>query len=809
MLFRSIKRTIHSITFKIDSLTRHIINISGTNNKIGTLYWQDKNEPNVRLYAYGHIPTLSMTLITSISINEFWDHYSGSLFAGALLALLAIVLGAIAISGIINPLIKQLFNAQEHLEERILARTNELEEANHQLIEESTDRHTAEMHLRHSIQLMENIFDNTTNAVFVIGTDQNTTQVNARATEITGLSIEDIIHKPFINALSGMNNEPLQKNIDLVLIEGATLHSISVMINVGEIIKHITVGMSPLFENNTVIGAVCTAQDVTVQKLAEIGLIKTKEKAIAASKSKSEFLANMSHEIRTPMNGVLGMLSLLCDTKLNQEQREYAETAFGSGELLMNILNDILDFSKIEAGKLQLEKIDFDLKMAIEDISSLLAQRAHSKNIEINYDLPANMPRMVIGDPTRLRQIIINLLGNAIKFTSDGEVITRVITLDECEKSYYLRIEVTDTGVGINNQAQQAIFDSFSQEDGSTTRKFGGTGLGLSICRQLVGLMQGEIGVESELGKGSTFWFEISLDKSDKLFSEKESIADLSNIKVLIVDDNQTNRTIYTKLLKSWNISSSTSESGQDAITTLEAAQQNNKPFDLVLLDFMMPGMDGLNVSKYIREHKTLSDTNIIILTSMNDDDSRQRIQQLGVEYVLTKPVRSSTLFDTIANQLGGTKIIETKSQTHEQKNITVKPEINTGIKILLAEDNAVNQKVTIGILKKLGYTADIAEDGTQAIEKCMHDQYDLIFMDCHMPNTDGYSATRSIRKSGKNTTTPIVAMTANAMQHDRDKCIQAGMNDYISKPIRPETVSTALQTWLLADPISPLVNKG
>jgi len=800
-IYKDKKGLSHTNTVKVNKLTEHIINMARASNQPGTLYWQDKQELHGRLYAYGSIPSLSMTLITSISVNKFQGLYIASLFENILLALLVIAIGAIAITSIINPLIKQLVSAQEHLEERIMERTYELEDANLLLTEESTERHTAEMHLRHSMQLMEKIFDNTTNAIFVIDTEQNVTQVNARAAEITGLTIDDIMNKPFVNTLADESKAKIQQGIDSMLAEGKTLQDQEAMIDVGEFIKYITVGMSPLLENNTIIGAVCTAQDITLQKLSEIGLIRTKEHAVAASKSKSEFLANMSHEIRTPMNGVLGMLSLLCDTDMSQEQREYAETAFGSGELLLNVLNDILDFSKIEAGKLQLEQTDFDLRLAIEDASSLLAQRAHSKNIEINYDLPTDMPRMVIGDPTRLRQIIINLLSNAIKFTSKGEVITRVKTIDETDKSYYLRIEVIDSGVGINKQAQDKIFESFSQEDSSTTRKFGGTGLGLSICRQLVGLMHGEIGVESKQGKGSTFWFEIPLLKSEKDINEPIADIDLSNTRVLIVDDNETNRIIYQKLLGSWAIPSTVSDSGQDAISKLQSAQQSGKPFDLVLLDFMMPDMDGLHVSKLIRDDKTLSDTQIIILSSMNDDSSRQSARQLNVQHVLTKPVRSSTLFDSMVTQLSSDKLVSAMSQAIAQKKTTANHEINSGVNILIVEDNIVNQKVTLGILKKLGYSADIAEDGSQAIEKCKQLRYDLIFMDCHMPKTDGYTATGEIRKSGKNMTTPIVAMTANAMQGDRDKCIKAGMDDYVSKPVRPDSVSAALQTWLQNKP--------
>ncbi len=796
-IFRDINGLTHTHNGEVDTLTEYILTKTITSNETSTLYWKKNNDPHGRLYAFSNIPSLSMTLIASISVHEFQDHYVASLIENTLLAILIIVIGAIAITSIINPLIKQLISIQENLEGLILARTHELEDANHSLIEESGERHAAELHLRNSMQLMEKIFDNTTNAIFVIDSVYDITQVNAKAANVTGLDINKIIGMPFIDMVCEKHHTRLHNDLGLVFTQGKTLHDIEATINTGEFIKYISIGLAPLFDNSTVVGIVCTAQDVTFQKMAEVGLKQSSEKAIAASKSKSEFLANMSHEIRTPMNGVLGMLSLLEDTDLSKEQKEYVDTAFGSGELLLNILNDILDFSKIEAGKMKLEQTDFDLQLAIEDVSSLLAQRAHVKNIEINYDLPAEMPRMLIGDPTRLRQIIINLLGNAIKFTSKGQVITRVKILNESDTVCTIRIEIVDTGIGISPQAQEKIFESFSQEDGSTTRKFGGTGLGLSICRQLINLMKGEIGIESEQGKGSTFWFEITLPKSSIPVNDKIFNADLSNINVLIVDDNETNRIIYKRLLEKWMIPAETCESGQEAITRLHAAEKSGKEFDLVLLDFMMPDMDGLQVSKYIIDNEMLSNTKIIILSSMNDDDCRNKIQKLGINNILIKPVRSSILFDTIVTQMSGRSMLLAQPQQLERNKTKPAPIIDTNIKILIVEDNVVNQKVTSGILKKLGYTADIAEDGLQAIEQCEQCQYDLIFMDCHMPNMDGYAATGEIRKSGMNINTPIIAMTANAMQGDREKCINAGMDDYISKPIRPDTVSSSLQKWL------------
>ena len=401
-----------------------------------------------------------------------------------------------------------------------------------------------------------------------------------------------------------------------------------------------------------------------------------------------------------------------------------------------------------------------------------------------------------MGDPTRLRQIVLNLIGNAIKFTSEGQVITRVKTVAEADQSLQIRIEIEDSGIGISPEGQRRIFESFSQEDGSTTRRFGGTGLGLSICRQLVELMNGHIDVDSEQGKGSTFWFEVSLKKSHKPLTEVAPHVDMQDINVLVVDDNAVNLTIYQKLLNSWHIPVSVSSSGKEAVAMLLQASDIGRPFDLVLLDCMMPDMDGIQVLEHIRCQNNIAATKVIILSSTNDDGTRDTARKLGIQHVLTKPVRSSTLLDSMITTLSLSESFDAPANESD-KAVTPQEKPDSGFKILVAEDNTVNQKVTLGILKKLGYSAEIAADGVEAIEMCGKSRYDLIFMDCHMPNIDGYAATEAIRKSGKNCNTPIIAMTANAMQGDREKCLNAGMDDYVSKPIRPNTVSAALDIWL------------
>lgn len=783
--------------YKINYITSHMIKSSIRGNS-DTIFWKDKESGEVRLYAYSPIPSLSMTILTYISLDTLQARFVDTLITIGYITLLTIILGSLLITGIINPVIKQLTNQKIIMEALVDERTFELQGTNEKLEKEAKEKESAEIELRKLMQLEEKIFDSSTNAIIVLDKELNVSKVNARTAELTSLSYQEIISHNFVSLFKDESKEVITKALEAAVERGICSDSIEVIINNKENdITYLMLGVAPLLENSDVIGIVCAADDITNSKNNEIELIKAKEEAILGSKSKSEFLANMSHEIRTPMNGVLGMMSLLIETELTKEQREYAQTAYGSGELLMNILNDILDFSKIEAGKLEIENTDFDLIAGIEDVTSLLAERAHAKKIEINYDIKNEVPQMVMGDPTRIRQILINLIGNAIKFTVVGEVVTEVTVIENNKDHTVIRFSVRDTGIGITKDAQSKIFDAFSQEDGTTTRRFGGTGLGLSISRQLTELMSGTIGIDSKPGHGSTFWFEIPLKFSNVKPVEYLQAVDLSDLKVLIVDDNKTNRTIYERQLKSWGASSSLCELGEEAIAELEAAKKDGKPYDLVLLDFMMPGMDGLDVAKFVLNKPELKSTKIIILTSMNDDSARTQAKDIGVYATLTKPVKSSVLFDSIMS-CSSQKISENKEQV-QTINISSNKEISKA-KLLIAEDNLINQKVALGILKNIGYFATIAANGKEAVKLCDENEYDLIFMDCQMPEMDGYLATEEIRKGKINKNTPIVAMTANAMKGDRDKCIACGMDDYIAKPIKPEILSEMLNKYLSLD---------
>ena len=535
----------------------------------------------------------------------------------------------------------------------------------------------------------------------------------------------------------------------------------------------------------------------------EVELRQARDDALVAARQKAEFLANMSHEIRTPMNGVIGMTELLLNTPLTEPQRDFAQTMLASAESLLTIINDILDFSKLEAGKMTVEMSDFNLRECVESAAELLAVAAQAKKIELVHVFEPGAPAEVRGDSGRVAQVLLNLVGNAVKFTQNGEIVVTLSKLSEKAGRVLVKFEVRDTGIGIGPEAQERLFQAFSQADGSTTRKYGGTGLGLAISKQLVAMMGGEIGVTSVQGSGSTFWFTISFDQlaAPARPPAPRQANSLAGVRILVVDDNETNRKVLHHQLQEWGMIDTIAASAAEGLKILREAGKG-APFRLALLDMQMPEMDGLSLARAIKSEPSLAGTRLIILSSMSQHLDPEILSLAQIEACLTKPIRQARLFDCLSALVGA----HDSERLAKRRFVPIPRRAGAEhARILVAEDNTINQQVVMGQLRTLGYRADAVANGLEVLNALGLMSYDIVLMDCQMPEMDGYEATRRIRemeKENRKRKAPlyIVAMTANAMRGDREKCLSSGMDDYLTKPLRSADLQAALEQWHQSD---------
>ncbi len=654
-----------------------------------------------------------------------------------------------------------------------------------------TEQKQAEVELVREKEFLAALNLNSPVAIVVLDAQQKIASCNPAFEKLYGYTSAEIIGKslyPLINAedtLNEANDLTQQAMLEPVHGLGRRRRKDGSLVNV-EIFG------VPVLVNGENVNTLAIYHDITE-------LDKARQEAEQANRAKSEFLANMSHEIRTPMNGVIGMLDLALDTPLNDEQRDYLNIASQSAEILLTLLNDILDFSKIEAGKLELEMIDFNLRTTVEDVAYGLAQRAQEKGLEMACLIHPDIKTDLCGDPGRLRQVLVNLAGNAIKFTDKGEILIRAEPVSETETHATIQFSVKDTGIGIPPDRQAAIFERFTQADGSTTRRFGGTGLGLTISKQLIEAMGGKMGLDSIPGEGSTFWFVAVFQKQ---LHKKENGAlpapsvNIRNLHILGVDDNATNRMIIAKMVEGFGCRIETAASGTSALEMLHAGYNNEDPYKVILLDMQMPDMDGEQVTRAIKADPILKDINIIVLTSMGQRGDAARLEALGCAGYLLKPVKQSLLREALETVLGqkqsGGSIgrLVTRHILNEKKR--------QGMRILLAEDNPINQKLAMVLLQKAGYSVDVVENGLLAVEKVKQVKYNAVLMDVQMPEMDGLEATMRIRQeSAPGEHIPIIAMTAHALKGDRERCLDAGMDDYVSKPLDPRLLMRKLDQWM------------
>jgi PAS domain S-box-containing protein len=704
---------------------------------------------------------------------------------------------------------KELLEAHDGLELRVKERTQELSHANEELAHEIAGRKLADEELRQTSELVMLLLGSAPEAIYGQDIRGICTFTNPSCLRLLGYHDDKELLGKNMHALlhhTRADGTPYPERQCRIVeaFQTGTHAEDEVFWRRDGTSFPAEYWSRPIHKSDKAIGTVVTFVDITERKQVEQSLREAKKVAEDASRVKSEFLANMSHEIRTPMNGIIGMTELALDTDLSEEQRGYLDMVSSSADSLLALINDILDFSKIEAGKLDIEQIEFNLRDTVDAAMKTINLRAHQKGLELACHVLPDVPDTLKGDPSRLRQVVLNLVGNAIKFTSHGEVVLRVESEQEEEESVVLHFSVTDTGVGIPREKQETIFEAFTQADSSMTRKYGGTGLGLAICSRIVDLMGGRIWVESEHGRGSTFHFNarFNLQSSSSARSEPIGVEMLRDLPALVVDDNATSRRILEETLLGWGMKPTLSEDGRRGLATLEQLSGAGRPCPLILLDAQMPELNGFSVAEAIRQDPRHSESVIIMLTSAGMRGDAARCRELGIEAYLPKPVKQSDLLEAIKMALGS------HQESQESLPVITRHSLRESrgrLRILLADDNAVNQTLAVRLLEKRGYTVVVANTGKLALEALETQSFDLVLMDVQMPEMNGLEATAAIRfrerTSGKHI--PIIAMTAHAMVGHRELCLKAGMDGYVTKPIQPGVLFAAIED-LLRIPMAP-----
>jgi PAS domain S-box-containing protein len=686
-------------------------------------------------------------------------------------------------------LLQQTRRNAESLESAVQERTSELADANQRLESEIVERRRSEEALRFT----QFSVDNAPEAMFRAAPDSRLLYANTAACKVLGYSTAEFEARSTSDIFPEISGNAWPVFWESLQASGhLTFETRSRAKDGSEIPVELTAAFFA-FGGKEVLCA--SARDITIRKRIQAELSSARDAALESVRIKSRFLANMSHEIRTPMNGVVGMAELLLHTNLNREQRDYVDIIRGSGDALLNLINDILDSSKIDSGTLAFETLEFDLREIVEGTLDIVGGVARNKGLELASHIHGDVPRHLQGDAGRLRQVLTNILGNAVKFTERGEVVLMVSLLEETGTTSLLRFEIRDTGIGIPEEFRKRIFEPFVQADGSETRKYGGTGLGLSICRQIIEAQGGEVGVDSVPGKGSTFWFTLVFNKHAgpprRVVRRLDCPPDL---RVLVVDDNATNRKILELQLAHLQMRSCGVESGEEALELLRRESSGADPFRVAIMDMQMPGMDGLSLARLIKSEPAISRTRLILLSSLGDQFSDNELAATGIEGHIVKPIKQARLHDAL-----GALFERDAPPVREEEIVTPKAGAQGSgpalpLRILLTEDNPVNQKVTLLQLRNLGYEADVAADGAEAIRMLKRTPYDVILMDCQMPVMDGLAATREIRRSYPHPVR-IIAMTANAMQEDRERCLDAGMDAFLSKPVRAADLGRELQS--------------